>query len=159
MILKKGRLLLAASFLLPALSGWQDPRPATPSGAAEETCDPALTRLFTPERPVLGRYEACADPRPIAGVAPASWTVESLDPGDAFDGTGSYDRAALIRLYGGRRVQVARGWTETADRFEATTLVSPYPAVTMTRLEPGTLIIRWICDHGGAECKMLNAGR
>jgi hypothetical protein len=135
------------------------------SAAASQTvtgstaCDPALAVLFTPERPVLGRYEVCTDPRPLTEVAPADWTVEPLEAADAFGGAGSYDHAALARLYGGRRARVARGWTEAADRFEAVTLISPYPNATVTTLEPGTLIIRWICDHGGGECKMLNAGR
>ena len=129
------------------------------TGTGSIACDPALAVLFTPLRPVLGRYEVCTDPRPLTGIAPADWVVEALEAADAFGGAGSYDHAALARLYGGRRAQVARGWTEAADRFEAVTLVSPYPNVTLTTLEPGTLIIRWICDHGGGECKMLNAGR
>jgi hypothetical protein len=128
-------------------------------GGAPPVCDPAFAALFTPLHPVLGRYEVCTDPLPLADIAPADWTIEALEPGEAFGGAGSYDRAALAKLYSGRRPRVARGWTETADRFEAMTLISPYPNATVTTLEPGTLIIRWICDHGGAECKMLNAGR
>jgi len=123
------------------------------------TCNPALTALFTPERPVLGRYEACTDPRPLGDVAPSGWVVEALEPADAFGGAGAYDHAAVARLYGGLRARVARGWSEAGDRFEAVTLISPYPNAGVTRLEPGTLIIRWICDRGGAECKMLNAAR
>ena len=129
------------------------------AGTGSTACDPALAVLFTPQRPVLGRYEVCTDPRPLTEVAPADWAVEALEAADAFGGAGSYDHAALARLYGGRRARVARGWTEAADRFEAVTLISPYPNATVTALEAGTLIIRWICDHGGGECKMLNAGR
>jgi hypothetical protein len=132
---------------------------ASQGGAASQACDPALAALFTPPRPQLGRYEVCTDPRPLSEIAPADWTVEALEPADAFGGAGSYDHGIVARLYGGRRARVARGWSETADRFEAVTLISPYPNATVTTLEPGTLVIRWICDHNGAECKMLNAGR
>ena len=143
-----------------AALGWTIGAAAPSQAVAGSTaCDPAFAALFTPRRPVLGRYEVCTDARPLADVAPADWTIEALEAADAFGGAGSYDHAALTRLYGGRRPRVARGWTEDADRFEAVTLISPYPNATVTTLEPGTLIIRWICDHGGGECKMVNAGR
>jgi hypothetical protein len=119
-------------------------------------CDPALTALFTPRQPLLGRYEVCADPRPLSALS-SDWQVETLESADAFGAAGSFDRAALARLYRGARAQVARGWTETASRFESTTLVSPYPNARFTQLEPGTLVIRWICDGGLAACKMPNA--
>jgi len=157
MILKKTAgvfVAVAALSAAPARGG------AAPQEAPRSTaCDPALARLFTPERPVLGRYEACADPRPLVEIAPSDWMVEALEPADAFGGAGAYDRAALTRLYGGTRPRVARGWSEAGDRFESVTLISPYPNTAVTKLEPGTLIIRWICDRGGAECKMLNAAR
>jgi hypothetical protein len=154
MILKKLTRVFAAAAALAAASGARAQDPARPAA-----CDPAFAALFTPERPVLGRYEACTDPRPLAEVAPSDWMVEALEPGDAFGGAGAYDRAAVARLYGGSRARVARGWSESGDRFEAVTLISPYPNAAVTKLEPGTLIIRWICDRGGAECKMLNAAR
>lgn len=116
-------------------------------------CDPALTTLFTPQKPLLGRYEVCTDSRPLAGLA-SDWKVESLESGDAFGMAGSVDRSALARLYGGTRAQVARGWTLTADRFETVTLVSPYPNARLTQLESGTLMIRWVCDRGQAGCKI-----
>lgn len=71
---------------------------------------------------------------------------EMLDPLDAFGAAGSYNRAALARLYAGKRVRVARGWMEYADRFESITLLSPYPDATLTRLLPGTMIIRWTAE-------------
>ena len=157
MILKKlsgvfaAAAALAAASFVGGLGAQEAPRTAA--------CDPAFAALFTPERPVLGRYEACTDPRPLAEVAPSDWMVEALEPADAFGGAGAYDHAALARLYGGTRPRVARGWSESGDRFEAVTLISPYPNAAVTKLEPGTLIIRWICDRGGAECKMLNAAR
>lgn len=104
---------------------------------AVETCDPALAALFTPLRPELGRYEACTTEAPLEGDA------EALEPLDAFGAAGSYSRAALQRLYGGRRVRVRRSWTATADEFIAITRLSPYPDATLTHLIPGTLAIRW----------------
>ena len=118
------------------------------------SCDPALAARFTPRRPLLGRYEVCTDPRPLEDVAPAGWAVLALDPVDAFGAAGSYDRTALAHLYGGARARVARGWTDTADRFESLTFISPYPNAALTALEPGTLVIRWICDR--RKCAMQN---
>ena len=155
-----GAAAALAAWAVAGAVGWTAASAAPPQrGAAPRPCDPAFAALFTPPRPVLGRYEVCTDPRPLADIAPADWVIEALEPADAFGGAGSYDHAAVASLYGGRRPRVARGWTETADRFEAVTLISPYPNATVTTLEPGTLVIRWICDHNGAECKMLNAGR
>jgi len=121
------------------------------------TCDPAMTRLFTPLHPQLGRYEVCTDPRPLSevvvargGSGPESFhesAVEELEPLDAFGGAGTYDRFALARLYGGRRVKVVRGWRRADDRFESETLLSPYPNASLDRLEPGTMIVRWITSR------------
>ena len=112
--------------------------------AAALACDPALTALFTPPRPSLGRYEVCTTTDPLEDVAaggPHYGPSEVLEPLDAFGAAGSYNRAALARLYAGKRVRVARGWIEYADRFESVTLLSPYPDATLTRLLPGTMII------------------
>ena len=70
-----------------------------------------------------------------------------MPPVDAFGAAGPYDRAALSRLYGGRRVIVARGWTEHGNRFESITLISPHPDATLTGLMPGTLVIRHVIIH------------
>jgi hypothetical protein len=113
------------------------------------SCDPVLTALFTPPRPSIGRYQICTTAEPFDVVAaptaegPHYGPSEMLDPLDAFGAAGAYNRAALARLYGGKRVRVARGWIESADRFESVTLLSPYPDATLTRLLPGTMIIRW----------------
>jgi hypothetical protein len=113
------------------------------------SCDPVLTALFTPARPSIGRYQICTTAQPLDVVAAESTDAphygpsEMLDPLDAFGTAGPYDRAALARLYGGKRVRVARGWIDNADRFESITLLSPYPDATLTRLLPGTMIIRW----------------
>jgi hypothetical protein len=107
------------------------------------TCDERLTALFTPLRPQRGHYEVCTTARPLASVADPAWPVEMVGPIDAFSPAGPYNRAAVARLYGGRRAAVARGWVEHDGRFEAITLISPYPNATLTALEPGTLVIRY----------------
>ena len=107
--------------------------------AAEISCDPALTALFTPLHPELGRYEVCTTAAPLDGDA------EALEALDAFGAAGSYDRAKLARLYEGLRVRVTRSWTTTPDGgFESITRLSPYPDATLTRLLPGTMEIRWM---------------
>jgi hypothetical protein len=110
------------------------------------SCDPALTALFTPSRPSLGRYEVCTTTDPLEEVAAAGphyGPSELLEAVDAFGSAGPYDRAALARLFAGKRVRVTRGWIEYSDRFESVTLLSPYPDATLRRLLPGTMIIRW----------------
>ena len=116
--------------------------------AAALACDPALTALFTPPRPSIGRYEVCTTTNPLEDVAaigggPHYGPSELLEPLDAFGSAGSYNRAALTRLYAGKRVRVVRGWIEYADRFESVTLLSPHPDATLTRLLPGTMVITW----------------
>jgi hypothetical protein len=106
-------------------------------------CEPLPATWFTPVRPQLGRYEVCATPDPIRTVAPPGAAIEALAPVDALGTAGVYDRAAVVRLYGGRRASVARGWIREAGRFEAFTLVSPYPDLRDGALREGTLVIRY----------------
>lgn len=133
---------------------------AAPAGQRNDSrplfCDPALAALFTPRVPRLGRYQACADPRPLTEAAPRDLRVEALEALDALGHAGAYDRPRVARLYGGSRARVARQWTRDQGGFRATTFISPYPDPSLTRLEPGTLVIRWICDGSHAECKMPN---
>ncbi len=117
---------------------------AQPPGVAPApryTCDPALTRLFTPPRPLVGRYEVCTTEAPLDGDA------EALEALDAFGSAGAYKRAALARLYGGTRVRVARSWSSTPGAFTSVTKLSPYPDAALTRLQPGTLEIRWVLQR------------
>ena len=114
------------------------------------SCDPALTALFTPARPQLGRYEVCTTGDSIEAMTatggaegPHYSDVEALEALDALGPAGPYDRSKLARLYGGTRVRVARGWTESAGRFESVTLLSPYPDASLTRLMSGTMEIRF----------------
>jgi hypothetical protein len=122
--------------------------------AAALSCDPALTAMFTPPRPRLGRYQVCVSAEPpdrLSGEALAGvhyGAVELLEPLDAFGTAGSYDRAALTRLYAGQRVRVIRGWIERADRFESVTLISPYPDLELGRLVAGTMIVTWTMPLG-----------
>jgi hypothetical protein len=113
-----------------------------------QACDPALVGLFTPPRPTIGRYEVCTSSRALEallgdgrGEGIHFGEVEAQEALDAFGSGGTYNRFALIRLYGGMRVRVARGWRQDGDRFESVTLLSPYPDVALTRLEPGTMTI------------------
>lgn len=113
------------------------------------TCDPALTDLFTPARPVEGRYEACVSPEALEANRSDGFTytdIEALEALDAFGSAGRYDRSTLSQLYGGRRVRVMRGWRRDGARFESVTLLSPYPDAALARLNEGTLILRWIRD-------------
>jgi hypothetical protein len=117
-------------------------------------CDPALTALFTPIRPTLGRYEVCASEQRIdqtiadgAAEGATYSTPDLIDALDAFGWAGSYDRSAVAQLYGGLRPSVAHGWRRTADHFESITLISPHPDASLSRLLPGTLTIRWIIQE------------
>ena len=116
-------------------------------------CDPALTALFTPLHPRVGRYEVCvttdaieeviAD-RSLDGARHTYSGIETIEALEAFGTAGPYDRFAVARLYGGRRVRVAHGWREDGDRFESITLVSPHPDASLTHLMPGTMMIRTV---------------
>lgn len=111
--------------------------------AALVTCHPALAALFTPPHPQLGRYEVCTTPEPIEALAPPGVAIGTLGPLDAFGAAGPYDRFTLARLYGGRRVRIARAWTTRGGVFESQTFLTPYPDATLTHLIGGTMIIRF----------------
>ena len=119
------------------------------------SCDPALAARFTPAHAAGGVYQACATPLSIDDVLAENASTlgraqrftygpsELLEPLDAFGSAGSYNPAALTRLYIGRRVRVVRGWIERNGTVESRTLLSPYPDAALNRLIPGTLIITW----------------
>ena len=108
-------------------------------------CDPSLTALFTPPHPQRGRYEVCVTAEPIEeSVRGDTEAVEALD---AFGAAGPYNRAALARLYGGTRVRVARQWRQTGRTFESLTYLSPYPDASLTRLNAGTMVIRFVIER------------
>jgi hypothetical protein len=116
-----------------------------------------LGALFTPPRPELGRYEVCTTSAGIEAAAAEATTggqdvrIEALEALDAFGAAGPYNRAALARLYGGTRVRVVRRWQQRGNQFTSETLLSPYPDATLTRLNPGTMVIRFTLDREPRE--------
>jgi len=81
-------------------------------------------------------------PDPDALHPPGAWTARPENPVDAFGTGGTYDRFTLARLFGSHRPNVARGPRGRHGLVEESwTLVSPYPAADLGRLEPGTLLI------------------
>jgi hypothetical protein len=125
-------------------------------GAAPFPCrfDATLTRQFTPASAPKDTYRAYVTEAPLEqvlgafkGVAQSesvqgAWTIEETDPLSAFGEAGLYDRGKVARLYGGKRARVARGPIVRNGRtIRSITLVSPYPAPSLTSLERGTLII------------------
>jgi len=126
----------------------------TPPGAPA----PALARLFTPLQAPSDAYVVTVLPQGIeaalatvkstlasaavAGNPEGSWQVREASPLEAFGTAGTYDRGKVARLYGGRRVALVRGPVERDGRVVAgVTLISPYPDATLSRLEPGTMLI------------------
>jgi len=116
--------------------------------------DETLTRMFTPRTAPSGAYRVFVTEARLDEVtgafrmlAPApnargAWTTQALDPLDAFGEAGAYNRSKVARLYVGLRARVAHGPIIEGGRTVASiTLISPYPDSSLTRLEPGTLII------------------
>jgi hypothetical protein len=125
--------------------------------APPPTCDAELAARLTPPRPAAGRYEACTTPDALEDAVRAdtrergvhAGSIASVDPLDAFGTAGSYDRATLSRLYGGRRARVVHGWSQNGGALTSVTYVSPYPNRSFTALVPGTLIIRYSLETRG----------
>ena len=133
------QMIYATALIL--LAGAGAPRSGQP---ASYTCDPVLTRLFSPAGPSLGHYEVCTTAEPIPEE-----DGEALEALDAFGTAGTYRRSVLARLYGGRRVRVERRWTDSPGRFESVTRLSPYPDATLSRLISGTMEIRFTLSRVG----------
>jgi hypothetical protein len=90
-------------------------------------------------RPAVMRALGVAE-TPAAGAGP--WAVRRLEAAEAFGASGVYDETRLGRLFNGRRAYVSRGPVSRDNRVVASvTLISPYPDPTLSRLEPGTLVI------------------
>ena len=104
---------------------------------------PAYVDLFTPRGVPEGTYHAFVSPRPLDDLAAElGVSARPETAGDAFGQSGRYNRWNLARLYGGRRARVARlPRLEDGRVVGAWTLISPYPDPTLTRLEPGTLLL------------------
>jgi hypothetical protein len=118
-------------------------------------CDPLLGALFTPPRPELGRYEVCTTSAALESAAAETGAqdvqIEALEALDAFGAAGPYNRAALARLYGGTRVRLVRRWQQRGNQFISETLLSPYPDATLTRLNSGTMVIRFTLEREPRE--------
>jgi hypothetical protein len=132
-------MIYAITLILLVLSASVD----EPAGARP---DPYLAALFVPARSHLGRYEVCttaASPAASFSQGFSTGDPERLEALEAFGTAGSYDRARLAQLYGGRRIEVVRGWRAREGRFESMTALSPYPDPSFSRINPGTLLVRW----------------
>jgi len=82
------------------------------------------------------------EPVPELLHPPGAWQAYASLPADAFGDTGTYDKSRLARTYGSTRVMVARGPVAgSTAASESWALFSPYPAPSLDRLEPGTLLI------------------
>jgi hypothetical protein len=140
-------LMMAAVLASPCTGSAQAPR-TLPSPAAP----PVYLDLFTPavhrsayqaflsSLPLDQLLKSLTDPGFV--TPPGAWRPERQLAVDAFGRAGRYDRSKLARLYGARRVEVARGpRVEDGRVVETWTLVSPYPDPQLERLEPGTLIL------------------
>ncbi len=136
-------LALVAALALGAQSRAAEPEFRLRAGIPSLTCDQVLTGLFTPPHPEWGHYLVCTSPEPIETLVPGGWPIERVEALDAFGATGVFNRSRLVRLYGGRRARVARGWSGSGDAFESFTLVSPYPDASLAILSEGTMVIRW----------------
>ena len=123
-------------------------------GAAAWRQVPEYLALFAPAGPRRDAYETFVSALDLDAVLerlktesgvltpPGAWEARPELPSDAFGQTGRYDRWKMAELYGARRARVARGPRGEGTRVtEVWTLVSPYPDPTLTRLEPGTLLI------------------
>ena len=115
---------------------------------------PEYLPLFAPAGPRRNAYETFVSSVGLDAVLkrlqsepgvlapPGAWEPKAELPFDAFGQTGRYDRWRLAEVYGARRARVARGPRGAGTHVtEVWTLVSPYPDPSLTRLEPGTLLI------------------
>ena len=161
--------ILVVALLLSSTAGAQSPCPplAHSESHAAISCrfDATLTRMFTPRtvppgtyrvyvtaarmEEVVAQFRAGVSSPPVEGA----WSVQTMDPLDAYGDAGLYDRAKVARLYVGVRARVARGpIVENGLTVASITLVSPYPDPSLARLEPGTLIVEfWIPPFGGIQ--------
>jgi hypothetical protein len=153
------RATLAAAVLLvaaPLCSGQGsagERQPAPPAVGGAWHAAPEYVAVFAP-RAQRDAYRTSVSPLGLTAVlrslvgnatldrSARAWEPRATPPWDAFGQGGTYDRWRIASLYGARHPQVARGARLEGGRVvESWTLVSPYPDPSLTRLEPGTLLI------------------
>ncbi len=143
---------------------WTAPAGVARQSAIDErhvpgTWSEAHRRLFTPFGAPSGAYLVKVVPSPMSGarrevmgalgvaepsgeVKGGPWSVKRLEVAEAFGASGPYEPTRLARLFNGKRAEVCRGPVVRDGRTVASvTLISPYPDATLSRLEPGTLVI------------------
>ena len=149
-------VLLAGGFVV-AL-----PRQATPARPTPVILPgrsaPALAKLFTPRTAPAGSYAASVLELPLDRAtalvrqrlgqesAPAgadgAWRAVRTAPLDAFGATAPYNKSQLAQLYVALPANVVRApVAQDGTVIGSVTLISPYPDPTLSRLEPGTLVI------------------
>lgn len=134
-------LLVWAVGVVPGAVFGQSPIPF----AADATCAPHLTKLFAPavvaSEASVG-YLVCRSARPLDDLRPSTWPADEASVSEAFAGASPQVRRALALLYGGRRVQVSRGWAAQGETLDSFALIAPPPADSLDRIDAGTLIVR-----------------
>lgn len=105
-------------------------------------CSPRWTRLFAPADPDgAGTYQVCYSTRPIGDLTDPDWTSNPQSAADAFAGAAPNARRALALLYGGRQIQVIRGWRVASGSIESIALIAPPPDASLTRVVDGTFVV------------------
>lgn len=151
-------MFVALFGLLLALAGPEATPPDTTADLGEYSA--ALTRRLTPLTVAEGTYRIYVSEAPLdvrvealraadPAHAPGEWEVEQADVLGVLGPTaGIADRARLARLFGGRRLRVARGAIRNGARLVAYTILSPYPDPTLSGTDGGTLVIVFQVPQG-----------
>lgn len=111
---------------------------------SDAICQPRLTRVFAPPVPSGStvEYLVCRSSRTLDALRPDDWATHDVTVDEALPGVSPEVHRALVLLYGGRRVRVARGWIASVDGLDSIALIAPPPADALDRITSGTLIVR-----------------
>jgi len=119
----------------PQLATILTPRLAPPGSFVVRVLD-----LPLPRATALVRKHFAPQPPPVP--PDGAWMPIKTAPLTAFGDTALYDRSRVAQLYVAMLAQVVRAPVERGGRVVGSvTLISPYPDPTLSRLEPGTLLI------------------
>jgi hypothetical protein len=133
-------LVAATCVAVPAAPVWRDAPELLALFAPVSSRSAAYTMRVTDASLDSVLRELDGDPALVR--APGAWDIRTLAPVDAFGMGGTYDRSKVARLYGAERARVARGARTDGGRVvESWSLISPYPAPSLEKLERGTLLI------------------